>query len=439
MAYKKANLLIVDDDYDMLELIQRQLQEQNFYAYKAASVVEAINILKYSRIDLLITDLKMPKIDGIELLKYVEDHYPQLPKLVITGFPSIDGALQAMKSGALDYLTKPFTKDELKQAISKSLPIALQQSKATSTPSESISYAGIIGNSEPMEQLIDLIERVKNNRATVLIQGESGTGKELIARAIHYKGSFAAQPFIAVNCGGIPEDLLESELFGYKKGAFTGANENREGFFQAATGGTIFLDEIGNAPLKVQTRLLRVLQEKEVRRVGEQKAEKIEIRIVAATNSNLYKMVKNGKFREDLYYRLNVVNIETPPLRKHKTDIPLLAQNFLRKYGAEFGKRVQLTEKAIDLLQRYDWPGNVRELENVIQRAIILSDDEITINHLPDHLKYSISQSTTPLKSLLEIERDYIKQVLAHTNQNKSKAAEILQIDRKTLRNKLKE
>ncbi|WP_417887029.1 sigma-54-dependent transcriptional regulator [Zunongwangia sp.] len=439
MAYKKANILIVDDDYDMLELIQRQLQEQNFHAYKAASVVEAISILKYSSINLLITDLKMPEVNGIELLKYVKDHYPKLPKLVITGFPSLDGALQAMKSGALDYLTKPFTKEELKKAITKSLPSSLQQSKTQAKRTESISYAGIIGNSEPMEKLIDLIERVKNNRATVLIQGESGTGKELIARAIHYKGSFAAQPFIAVNCGGIPEDLLESELFGYKKGAFTGANENRQGFFQAAAGGTIFLDEIGNAPLNVQTRLLRVLQEKEVRRVGEQKSEKIEVRIVAATNSNLYKMVKSGKFREDLYYRLNVVNIETPSLRDHKSDIPLLAENFLRKYGSEYGKRVKLTEKATDLLQRYNWPGNVRELENIIQRAIILSDNEITTDQLPEHLKYSISTTNTPLKSLLETEKDYIKQVLAHTNQNKSKAAEILQIDRKTLRNKLKD
>ena len=249
MVLKKANILIVDDDYDMLELVQRQLQEQNFHSYKAASVVEAIDILKFNAVDLLITDLQMPGIGGMELIKYVEEHFPKVPKLVITGYPSIDGALNSMKSGALDYIVKPFTAEELKNSVEKSLPTKTQNSeiKAASTNKQTV-YAGIVGNSEKIDQLIDLIDRVKNNRATVLIQGESGTGKELVARAIHYKGSFAANPFIAVNCGAIPEELLEAELFGYKKGAFTGANENREGFFQAAAGGTIFLDEIGTAP-----------------------------------------------------------------------------------------------------------------------------------------------------------------------------------------------
>ena len=438
MTYKKANILIVDDDFDMLELLQRQLHDQNFHAYKASNVLEAINILKYSRIDLLITDLQMPQVDGIALIKYVSDHYPKLPTLVITGFPSIDGALEAMKSGAVDYLIKPFTKEELKNAVAKALPQKLQETTRDSLANNSISYAGIIGSSEPMQKLIDLIERVKDNKATVLIQGESGTGKELIARAIHYKGRFAAQAFIAVNCGGIPEDLLEAELFGYTKGSFTGALENRQGFFQAADKGTIFLDEIGNAPMKVQTRLLRVLQEKEVQRIGEQNATKIDIRIIAATNSDLYKMVKIGKFREDLYYRLNVVNISTPPLRSHKGDIVYLANNFLRKYGSEYGKRATLSDKALELLQNYDWPGNVRELENIIQRALILSDDEITSEQLPEHFKYHISSYDANFKSLAEVEKEYILKVLAYTDQNKTQAAEILKIDRKTLRNKLK-
>jgi len=440
MALKKANILIVDDDYDMLELVQRQLKEQNFYSYTAASVIEAINILKYNAVDLLITDLQMPGIGGMELIKYVEEHFPKLPKLVITGYPSIDGALSAMKSGALDYLVKPFTAEELKNSVEKSLPKkSLEDKNNTSAKNKPGIYAGIVGHSEKIEQLIDLIERVKNNRATVLIQGESGTGKELVARAIHYKGSFAANPFIAVNCGAIPEELLESELFGYKKGAFTGANENRQGFFQAAAGGTIFLDEIGTAPPTVQTRLLRVLQEKEVRRIGEQKAEKIEIRIIAATNSDLHQMVKKGSFREDLYYRLNVVNIETPSLREHKSDIPYLAKNFLRKYAAEYAKpKVQFTEKALELLERYNWPGNVRELENVIQRAIIMSEQTIDIEELPEHLKYPMPNTSSTSKSLLEVEKDYILKVMASVENNKTKAAEILQIDRKTLRNKLK-
>lgn len=440
MALKKANILIVDDDYDMLELVQRQLQEQQFHSYKAPSVVEAINILKYNAVDLIITDLQMPGIGGMELIKYVEEHYPTVPKLVITGYPSIDGALSAMKSGALDYLVKPFTAEELKNSVEKSLPKKSLEDKNKSSQINKIGvYAGIVGHSKKIEQLIDLIERVKNNRATVLIQGESGTGKELVARAIHYKGSFAANPFIAVNCGAIPEELLESELFGYKKGAFTGANENRQGFFQAAAGGTIFLDEIGTAPLTVQTRLLRVLQEKEVRRIGEQKAQKIEIRIIAATNSDLHQMVQKGSFREDLYYRLNVVNIETPPLRDHKSDIPFLAKNFLRKYAAEYAKpKIQFTEKALELLERYSWPGNVRELENVIQRAIIMSEQQIDIGELPDYLKYPTPRTITTSKSLQEVEKEHIMKIMASVNNNKTKAAEILQIDRKTLRKKLK-
>jgi len=440
MALKKANILIVDDDYDMLELVQRQLKEQNFHSFKAASVLEAIDILKFNAVDLLITDLQMPGIGGMELIKYVEEHFPKVPKLVITGYPSIDGALSAMKSGALDYLVKPFTAEELKHSVEKSLPKRIQdpEIKTSSTNKPSV-YAGIVGNSEKIEQLIDLIERVKNNRATVLIQGESGTGKELVARAIHYKGSFAANPFIAVNCGAIPEDLLESELFGYKKGAFTGANENREGFFQAAAGGTIFLDEVGTAPLTVQTRLLRVLQEKEVRRIGEQKAHKIEVRIIAATNSDLQKMVQKGSFREDLYYRLNVVNIQTPPLREHKEDIPLLSKNFLRKYASEYAKpKIKFSNKALEMLERYNWPGNVRELENVVQRAIIMSEDRIDIEQLPEYLKYPTPSKEHTLKSLKKVEKEHILKVLASVDNNKTKAAEILQIDRKTLRQKLK-
>ncbi|SDR72184.1 sigma-54-dependent transcriptional regulator [Christiangramia echinicola] len=440
MALKKANILIVDDDYDMLELVQRQLQEQNFHSYKAASVVEAINILKYNAVDLLITDLQMPGIGGMELIKYVEEHFPKVPKLVITGYPSIDGALRAMKSGALDYLVKPFTTEELKTSVEKTLPKkSLRSEDNTPSTGKSMVYAGIVGQSEEIELLIDLIERVKNNRATVLIQGESGTGKELVARAIHYKGSFAANPFIAVNCGAIPEDLLEAELFGYKKGAFTGANENRDGFFQAAARGTIFLDEIGTASLTVQTRLLRVLQEKEVRRIGEQKAHKIELRIIAATNSDLQKMVENGSFREDLYYRLNVMHIETPPLRNHKSDITLLAKNFLKKYAAEYAKpNIKFTPKALQVLERYDWPGNVRELENVVQRAIIMSEHNIDIEQLPDYFKYPAPTISSISKSLQQVEKEHILKIMASVDNNKTRAAEILQIDRKTLRKKLK-
>jgi two-component system response regulator HydG len=444
MKLKKENILIVDDNYDMLEVLHRNLKALNFHTYKASSVVEAIDILKYSTIDLLITDLQMPGINGMELIKYVEEHFPAIPKLVITGFPSVDSALDAVKSGALDYLVKPFRNEELKKAVQNSLDsrtISNPNLNNASLLSKEIKkeYAGIVGQSQQVEQLIDLIERVKNNRATILIQGESGTGKELVARAIHYKGTFAANPFITVNCGAIPENLIESELFGYVKGAFTGAVETRNGFFQAAAGGTIFLDEIGTAPQAVQTRLLRVLQEKEVMMVGSQKAQKIEVRVIAATNNDLYEMVQKGIFREDLYYRLNVVNIETPTLRSRKDDIVSITNTFIKKYGIEYGKaNITISDKVVEVLMRHSWPGNVRELENVIQRMIILSGDTIEIKDIPEYLKYPEPLKNEQLKSLKEIEKEYVLKVLSTVGDNKTKAAEILQIDRKTLREKLK-
>lgn len=443
MKLKKENILIVDDNYDMLELLQRNLKTLNFHTYKASSVKEAIDILKYSSIDLLITDIQMPGINGIELIKYVQEHFPTIPKLVITGFPSVDNAIDAVKSGASDYLAKPFTNEELKKSV-KNLINTIDNSKSAIvnngdlSKENSLEYAGIVGKSKEILHLVDLIERVKNNRATILIQGESGTGKELVARAIHYKGAFAANPFIAVNCGAIPENLLESELFGYVKGAFTGANETRNGFFQAAAGGTIFLDEIGTAPLSVQTRLLRVLQEKEVSMIGSQKTQKIELRIIAATNSDLYEMSQKGNFREDLYYRLNVVNIDTPPLRNRKSDIILLVNTFLKKYGFEYNKpQITISDKAIKVLMRHSWPGNVRELENVIQRMIIMSGDVIDINDIPEYLKYPMPLEKDEFKTLKEIEKAYILKVMSAVDNNKTRAAEILQIDRKTLRQKI--
>lgn len=438
---KKENILIVDDNYDMLELLQRNLKAQNFHTYKASSVLEAIDILKVVPIDLLITDLQMPGLNGIELIKFAQEHFPKIPKLVITGFPSVDTAVSSVKSGALDYLVKPFTSEELKKAVQNSFQGKIN-TKANFIASDSdkklTNYAGIVGDSEQFENLVDVIERVKNNKATVLIQGESGTGKELIARAIHFKGAFASNPFVAVNCGGIPENLMESELFGYEKGAFTGANETKIGLFQAANGGTIFLDEIGTAPLAVQTRLLRVLQEKEVTMIGSQKAQKIDVRIISATNNDLYGMVQKGSFREDLYYRLNVVSIETKPLRERKNDIYPLITMFLKKYGAEYEKpSCTISDKAIEILIRHSWPGNVRELENIVQRMIIMSDSEIDVSDIPDYLKYQHPTEGDLLKTLKDIEKEHILKVLHAVGDNKTKAAEILQIDRKTLRQKL--
>lgn len=442
MQFKKENILIVDDDVQILELIHRHLQSWNYHTYKAISVKEAVSILKDTSINLLITDLKMPEVDGFELIKFVSEHYPNLPKLIVTGYPNVQDSLAAIKSGVVAYLTKPFTKEELKSAIDKSFSKASGNIKKSLPDPQNVGkgYGEMIGASEKIQEIFEIIERVKDNKATIFINGESGTGKELVARSIHYKGKFSRAPFIAVNCGGIPENLMEAELFGYVKGAFTGADTNREGYFQAANGGTIFLDEIGNASLAVQSRLLRVLQEKEIQKVGSPKAEKIDVRVIAATNSNLMELICKQHFREDLYYRLTVVEIEVPPLRERKEDIPLLVEKFLFKYGIEYKDRfINLSPNASEILMRYEWPGNIRELENTIQRAVIMCDKTIEIEHFPDALKYRIDFPNGKLLSLKEMEKKYIQKVLNATNNNKSKAAKILGIDRKTIRQKLSE
>ena len=438
---RKENILLVDDDISILELLQRHLQSMNFHSYKAVSVKEAVRILRDTPIDLLITDIQMPEVNGMQLLQFANEHYPDIPKLVVTGYPSVSGTLEGIKTGAIDYLTKPFTKQELKESIEKALAHdkAKRRSKKLSPHIDDNRYDGMIGASDAFLKVTELIERVKNNKATVLIEGETGTGKELVARAIHYSGKYARSPFVAVNCGAIPENLQESELFGYLKGAFTGANENRTGFFQAADGGTLFLDEIGSASLAVQTKLLRALQEKEIVKVGSRKAEKVDIRIIAATNADLTEEIRKKRFREDLFYRLTVVEISVPPLRERKSDINLLVSKFLQKYGHEYKDHpLTIAPDALDVLTRYNWPGNIRELENVVQRAIIMSDRMVEIQHLPNRLKFQIEFEDDTFAPLKKMEQKYIERVLQYTRGNKTKAAEILEIDRKTLRSKLK-
>ena len=441
MPLNKENILIVDDDIKILELLARRLKEFDYHVFKAISVKEALFILKDTSMDLLISDIQMPEVDGIQLLRYTNEHYPKMPKLVVTGYPSVDGALEVLKSGAMDYLTKPFTKEELRIAVERAL--AHGSRHQISPVSKSFKTRGVgvkdmVGDSTAFHQVLSIIERVKDNRATVLIQGESGTGKELVARAIHYSGKYSTGPFIAVNCGAIPENLQEAELFGYTKGAFTGADQSRNGFFQAASGGALFLDEIGNACLDVQAKLLRALQEREITKVGSRAFEKVNLRIIAATNMDLLEEIKKKNFREDLYYRLTVVEIKVPPLRKRKSDIPLLVHRFLQKYGMEYRDRLlRIAPDALKILERYPWPGNIRELENVVQRAVIMADGPIGIKDLPDFLKYEIDFPEEELMPLRDMERKYIKRVLLHTKGNKTKAAEILQINRKTLRDKL--
>lgn len=439
MNLKKKKILVVDDNQDILNLLQRHIKTFDHHTYKASSVHEAISILKDFEIDLLITDLNMPETDGTELLKYCNEHYPEMPKLVISGFPSIDNAVTSIKSGALEYLAKPFTKDELLKALKLSFEgTKLVLKNAKNEVSYEENFEGIIGRSEQFKDLVATVNRVKDNKVTVLIEGESGTGKELIARSIHYKGSFSRMPFISVNCGGLPENLIESELFGYTKGAFTGASESKTGLIQASAGGTLFLDEIGNASPALQTRLLRVLQEKEITKVGSTNSEKIDIRIIAATNNDLHQMVSEGTFREDLYYRINVVNIKTTPLRERKEDIVPLINTFLSKYSKEYNiPPVTIEDKAIEILLRYDWPGNIRELENIIQRMLIMSDEIITLKNIPEHLKYHIPEQNIFFKTLKEFEKEQIMKVLNSVGNNKTKAAKILNIDRKTLNQKI--
>lgn len=440
----KSRILIVDDSTDTLELLQRQLSSSEYNVFQANAVADAIDILQTNVVDLLITDLQMPGLDGMHLVKFSSEHYPEIPVLVITGYPTIEGAVDAVKSGAIEYLVKPFTKEELLQAVENTLSHQkahdeLNTSQSTDSQKPTW-FHGLIGKSSSWQELIEIIKRINNHKVTVLIGGESGTGKELVARAIHYSGTYTHQPFIPVNCGGIPETLLESELFGYRKGAFTGAGETRAGLFQAADGGTIFLDEIGNASEAVQQRLLRVIQEKEFTMIGSHKPQKVDVRIIAASNTDLKSLVTSGSFREDLYYRLNVISINIPPLRDRKEDIPLLANHFIQKFTKELKKSpVELSPKVADILMRYNWPGNIRELENVIQRALILSDNMIDVNHLPEHLKIQLPNSNEALsfQTLQEMERQYIQKVLRSVDQNKSKAARILGIDRKTLRQKL--
>ncbi len=441
MDDKKYKILIVDDVKDSLELISRNLEQVGFITYTASSPSTGAEILKKNRMDLVITDLRMPDMDGISFTRYIKENFKNIEIIMITGYPSIESAVEAVKTGVSEFLSKPFTDEELFATVEKVLfKIKMKNLLLNEKGAQSRVFQGIIGKSEKMQTIFELIKKASRSLATVLITGESGTGKELVARAIHYTSPRAGQSFVPVNCGGIPEELLESELFGYIKGSFTGANETRAGFFQTADGGTIFLDEIGDMSISMQVKLLRVLQEKEIFMIGSRKPQKIDVRIICATNKDLEKMVKSGNFREDLYFRLNVINIILPPLRKKKEDIPILIDHFLTKYSKESKiQKPQFTENAIKALTEYMWPGNVRELENVIQRLLVMKEDSIIdIPDLPSFMRYNIPSQQNLSRKLFEVECEYIRGVYQSQAKNKTKTSEILGIDRKTLREKLK-
>ncbi len=436
---KKA-ILVVDDTPSTLEVLQRSLTAEGYTTYTALNAVDALNLLDGTSVDLVITDLKMPKISGIDLIRHVRENHKNTAVMMITGYATVESAVEAVKSGAEEYVPKPFTDNELLAAVRRVLDKLQHRREAAAKPAPGPEFAyGLIGESPAMQKVFAAIRKASSTSATVLITGESGSGKELVARAIHYSSARASAPFVPVNCGGIPESLLESELFGYVKGAFTDARESRAGFFQTADGGTIFLDEIGETSIAMQVKLLRVLQDKEVRMVGDSRARKVDVRIIAATNKDLQSLIQSRVFREELYYRINVVTIEVPPLRARGGDIPLLVRHFAEKFAAELGKTVpRFSERAMEAMQNYAWPGNARELENVIQRIVVMSDEQIIeVPDLPSFARFSALRTTGVNRTLAEVEADHIRNVLANAGGNKTRAAEILGIDRKTLRKKI--
>ncbi len=438
-----ADILVVDDDKGMREFLEIMLTQEGYGVRCAGDGKKALDLCSKHKFDLAITDLKMPKVDGIDFLKGAKEISPETVVILITAFASGETAVTAMKEGAYDYIEKNFDVEDLKKIVQD----ALDKKGAKEDDAEFLkgvkdadSFGGLIGKSREMLNVYSLVNKVSETTVNVLVLGESGTGKELVARAIHENGPRKGKPFVVINCGGIPEHLLESELFGYMKGSFTGADADKPGLFEIASGGTIFLDEIGELPTILQVKLLRAIQEKTFRRVGGAEDIKVDVRIIAATNQDLTQNVKDGSFREDLFYRLNVVAITIPPLRKRKEDIPVLAEYFVKKYSMEFGKEItKISSYSMELLMEYEFRGNVRELENIIEKSVALGTSNIV---LPENLVLSknesewgsILDSDLPEggidlnEEISKVERNLITKALKKTQGSKSKAAKLLNV-----------
>lgn len=439
-----ATILIVDDEKNMRWALDRALKQEGYETLTAADGLEGLTVAQTEHPDLIVLDLKMPGMDGLSALKKLREWNSQLPVIMITAHGSVETAIEAVKAGAFDYITKPFDVEEIKLVISKALENWALVSEVAFLRSElerKYSFQNIIGKGPKMQALFSLIEKLAETSASVIVYGESGTGKELVARAIHYRSARKGNPYIQVNCAALPETLLESELFGHEKGAFTGAVGRKPGRFELAHNGTIFLDEIGDISLPVQVKLLRVLQEKAFERVGGLETLKIDVRIIAATNQNLAQAIRDGRFREDLYYRLNVVPIHLPPLRERREDIPLLVEHFLKKFDPQ-GRMRGPNCQAMKLLSEYHWPGNVRELENCLERAVIISSGpEITPADLPPEVAGIVAPGEPRKRfslpgegiSLEDVEKDLIVQALERSGGNQSRAARLLGITRHTL------
>lgn len=448
------HILLVDDEPLVRHSLREFLTLQGYVVNVASNGKEALHLLKDYTADIVITDIKMPEMDGVHLLRQIKADYPNTPVILITSYGSIESAVEAMREGAYDYITKPIVDNEIKIIIERLIHQRQLQAenlslKAQLSASKKERFYNIVGKSQKMQKIYTLIEAIANTRATVLIYGESGTGKRLIAHAIHKCNELEREkPFIEVSCGALTETLLESELFGHAKGAFTGAIKDKIGRFELADGGSIFLDEIDAFSPNLQVKLLRVLQEGEFERVGDTKTLKVDVRVIAATNQNLEELIAQGKFRKDLYYRLNIICIELPPLRERKEDIPLLVQDFINKHTKHINKKIdQVSEEAYEVLARYDWPGNIRELENVIERATILSKEHIVgPTDLPDYLvaaqasAESSGQDADKLglkEALMNPEKELIMKALSAVDWNRNEASRTLGINRTTLYKKM--
>jgi DNA-binding NtrC family response regulator len=440
---EKGKLLIVDDEHVVRDSLGKWFREEGYEVGIAQGASEALTRLAERRWDLALVDIKMPGTDGIELQRHIHGIDPELPVIIMTGYASVETAVQALKNGAYDYVTKPFDPDDIANVVRNALSHRRAQQenvRLRETVAEVARPPELIAQSAAMQRVFEAIETVGPTEATVLITGESGTGKELVARAIHSTSPRRYHPLVVIHCGALTETLLESELFGHEKGAFTGAQYHKKGKFEIAEGGTVFLDEIGDISLKTQTDLLRVLQEHEITRVGGNQPIRVDFRCVAATNKNLEKLLEEGTFRPDLYYRLNVFRVEIPPLRERREDIPLLVDHFVRRFSLAMSKRiVRVAPEAMCLLQEYDWPGNVRELENAVERAMVVADASGEAPELrAQDFTLKLPSPETPARTLEEVERQHILKVLEECGGNQTRAAEALNIDRVTLYNKLK-
>jgi two-component system, NtrC family, response regulator HydG len=441
MSASAGSILVVDDELSVRHSLSGWFRKDGFDVETAENATAALNLLRDHRFDVVLLDIRMPGMDGLELQEHIQRADPTVAVVMITAFASVDTAVRALKQGAFDYVTKPVDPDELSHLVQRAMEqrrLRQENAQLKENLEELVAPDAIVGDSAPMRKVMELVHHVAKTDATVLIRGESGTGKELIARAIHANSSRRYFPIVPVNCGAVPEDLLESELFGHERGAFTGAQYRRKGKLEMADGGTLFLDEVGAISLKMQVDLLRVLESKELTRVGGQRPLRVDFRVICATNEDLEKAVEEGRFREDLYYRINVFTIEAPPLRVRPTDIPVLAEHFLRRFAQQMDKRITgISPEAMQLLTSHDWPGNVRELANAIERAMVVGRPPLI---RADDLPVPRPRRTAAGNggTLADVERQHVAAVLQRTGWNVSRTAEILGVDRVTVYNKIK-